>query len=244
MRLKRVRDVTVPVTSPLYLPRVKGGRMDLNLTDIVVVLDRSGSMASVAEDTIGGFNAFVDGQKWAEGCARLTLVEFDHERHVVYERKDIQEVSPLDRGSYCPRGNTALLDAIGQTIIAVRGAIAFDRPSERPGNVVFVIITDGKENASSEFTRSQILEMIRTHQEEEGWEFLFFGANQDAIGEAASIGIEAARAASWKKAAILHDVYSEKLAQFRARKDRGSLHLTAEDRKRLESDEDANDRYH
>jgi acyl-CoA synthetase (AMP-forming)/AMP-acid ligase II len=217
--------------------------MDLNLTDIVVVLDRSGSMASVVDDTIGGFNSFVDRQKKGEGFARLTLVEFDHEYHVVYERRDIHEVSPLDRRSYVPRGNTALLDAIGRTIIAVRGAIAVDRPSERPGQVVFVIITDGMENASREFTRSQILEMIRAHQEEEEWEFLFFGANQDAIGEAASMGIDAARAASWKKARILHDVYAEKLAQFRARKDRGSLHLTPEDRARLESDEDANDRY-
>jgi hypothetical protein len=212
--------------------------MDLNLTDI----DRSGSMASVVDDTIGGFNAFVDRQKQGEGFARLTLVEFDHECHIVYERRDIQEVSHLDPGSYIPRGNTALLDAIGRTIIAVRGAIAVERPSARPGNVVFVIITDGMENASSEFTRSQILEMIRAHQEE-GWEFLFFGANQDAIGEAASMGIDAARAASWEKARILHDVYSEKLAQFRSRKDRESLHLTPEERERLESDEDANDRY-
>ena len=163
--------------------------MDPNLTDIVVVLDSSGSMASRVDDSIGGFNAFVDRQKQGEGHARLTLVQFDHEYAVVYERKDIQEVSPLDRGSYVPRGNTALLDAIGRTIIALRGAIAVDRPSEHPRNVVFVIITDGMENASSEFTRSQILEMIRVHQEA-GWEFLFFGANQDAIGEAASMGIE------------------------------------------------------
>jgi hypothetical protein len=209
--------------------------MDPNLTDIVVVLDRSGSMASVVDDTLGGFNAFVDRQKHGRGSARLTLVEFDHEDAVVYERKDIQEVTHLDPGSYVPRGDRALLDAIGRTIITVRGAIAVERPSEHPGNVVFVIITGGKENASSEFTRSQIREMIRAHQEEDGWDFLFFGANPDAIGEAASIGIDAARAASWKKGRVLHDVYAEKLAQFRARKDRGSLHLTQEDRERLES---------
>jgi Mg-chelatase subunit ChlD len=212
--------------------------MDLNLTDLVVVLDRSGSMASVVEDTIGGFNAFVDRQKHGEGRARLTLVEFDHEYKVVYERKDIQEVPHLDRGTYVPRGNTALLDAI--VIIAVRGAIAVDRPSEHPAHVVFVIITDGMENASKEFTRSQILEMIRAHQEE-GWEFLFFGANQDAIGEAASMGIDRASTASWKKARILHDLYAEKLIHFRAQKDRGSLHLTPEERERLESDEDVDD---
>jgi Mg-chelatase subunit ChlD len=214
--------------------------MDLNLTDIVVVLDRSGSMASIVDDTIGGFNAFVDRQKKGEGHARLTLVEFDHEYTVVYERKDIHDVPQLDQRTYVPRGNTALLDAIGRTIIAIRGAIAVDRPSEQPAHVVFVIITDGMENSSSEFTRSQILEMIRAHQEE-GWEFLFFGANQDAIGEAASMGIDAARAASWKKARILHDLYAEKLAQFRAQKDRQTLLLTPQDRERLESDEDVDD---
>jgi Mg-chelatase subunit ChlD len=197
-------------------------------------------MASVVDDTIGGFNAFVDRQKQGEGRARLTLVEFDHEYEVVYERKEIGEVSHLDHGSYVPRGTTALLDAIGRTIVGVRGAIAVDRPSEHPARVVFVIITDGMENASSEFTRSQILEMIRAHQEE-GWEFLFFGANQDAIGEAASMGIDRASTASWKKARILHDLYAEKLIHFRAQKDRGSLHLTPEERERLESDEDVDD---
>jgi hypothetical protein len=199
-------------------------------------------MASVAEDTIGGFNAFVDRQKQEHGSARLTLVEFDHEHAVVYEREHIEDVSHLDPGSYVPRGERALLDAIGRTLITVRGAIAVERPSARPGNVVFVIITGGIDNASAEFTRSQIREMIRAHQEEEGWDFLFFGANQDALGEAASIGIDAARAASWKNARIFHDVYAEKIAQFRARKGRGTLLLTPEDRERLESDEDGNER--
>jgi hypothetical protein len=216
--------------------------MDLNLTDIVVVLDRSGSMSTLADDTIGGFNSFVDKQRNGAGRARLTLAQFDHEYEVVYERREIESVPHLDRASYVPRGNTALLDAIGRTIHSVRGRIASEVNGEGPSGVVFVIITDGQENASRKFTRAHVLDLIQ-EQQKAGWEFLFFGANQDAIGEAGAIGIGAANAASWKKAQILHDVYAEKLARFRREGNRLTLQLDEDDRVRLESDDDGNGPY-
>ena len=208
------------------------------LVDIVIVLDRSGSMAAVVDDTIGGFNTFVDGQKAAEGEARLTLTQFDTEYEIVYERKEIGKVSPLNGSSYVPRGGTALLDAIGRTISAVRGRLSSEDALERPFKVVFVIITDGHENSSREFDRSQIFEMIRQRQDEDGWEFLFLGANQDAIHEAGAIGISADKAAAWSKADAVHRIYSEKLAMFRAMHDEGVLGFNSADRRELDDDAD------
>ncbi len=208
--------------------------MNQQLVDIVVVLDRSGSMAAAIDDTIGGFNGFLEEQKRAEGLARLTLTRFDHEYEIVYEREDIARVPPLDRSTYVPRGNTALLDAIGRTIGALGARIAADAEAERPWKVVFVILTDGQENASREFTRSRILEMIREKEQEAGWEFVFLGANQDAIAEARSIGIAADKAASWTSSKAAYEMYSKKLSTLRKDKDSRALSLDDEDRKDLD----------
>ena len=147
--------------------------MNRELTDIVVVLDRSGSMASVLDDTIGGFNTFLEEQKGAQGRARLTLTQFDNEYDIVHERRDVREVEPLTRATYIPRGTTALLDAVGRTVTSVRARIALDDASEQPWKVVFVIITDGQENASREFNRAQVFELIREQEKEAGWGFDF-----------------------------------------------------------------------
>lgn len=207
--------------------------MNQQLTVIVVVLDRSGSMASLVDDTIGGFNTFLDEQKRADGLARLTLTQFDHEYEVVYEGEDLSRVPPLDRSSYVPRGQTALLDAIGRTISVVGARIAARSDSERPWKVVFVILTDGHENASREFRRAQILEMIRAREKNEGWEFVFLGANQDAITEAGAIGIAPSKAAAWTSSKSAYEMYSKKLSMLRKDRDSNALSFDEEDRRKL-----------
>ncbi|MHA1839870.1 MAG: vWA domain-containing protein [Candidatus Ranarchaeia archaeon] len=159
--------------------------------DITVVLDRSGSMSVIRYDTIGGFNTFLKDQKKEEGTAKLTLVQFDDKYDVVYNNLILEETKELDGQSYVPRGSTALLDAIGRTINDTGARLAALPESERPEEVIFVIITDGEENASHEFTnKKQVFDMIKHQTDKYGWEFLYLGANQDAIKEAASYGIK------------------------------------------------------
>jgi hypothetical protein len=155
---------------------------------IAVILDRSGSMSSIREATISGFNEFVSGQKEAPDEANLMLVQFDNHYQVDYD-KSIREVAPLDETTYEPRGTTALLDAIGRTINWMGAKFAAMPVEDRPHKVVCVIITDGEENASTEFTRKQIFSMITHQQKTYAWEFMFLGANQDAITEGARYGI-------------------------------------------------------
>ena len=210
--------------------------MNQQLLDIVVVLDRSGSMSSVLDDTIGGFNTFVDEQKRAEGQARMTLTRFDHEYEIVYERLEIAAVLALDRATFVPRGQTALLDAVGRTISAVAGRIAAGEESDRPFKVVFVILTDGQENASREFTRTQVLEMIREKRERAGWEFVFLGAGPDAVREATAVGIDRDKAASWKSTKEAYELYSKKLTKYRTDRDASGLGFDEEERKKLDDD--------
>lgn len=157
-----------------------------DLCDITVVLDRSGSMASVASDTVGGFRAFVEDQKKAPGSAVLTLVQFDTEYEFVHRGLPIASVPPLE---FRPRGGTALLDAIGRAVVETGERLAAQPESDRPGKVVFVILTDGQENSSREYTRARVAEMIRHQREVYAWDFVFLGANQDAIAVAGSMNI-------------------------------------------------------
>lgn len=165
------------------------------LTEIIIILDRSGSMASVAGDTIGGFNEFVAKQKAVPGEARMTLVQFDNEYEKVYEAISLSDVKPLDRTTFVPRGSTALLDAIGTTILA-QGK-RFDTASTKPGKVVVAILTDGEENSSREFTREKVFALIKEQRDQWGWDFYFLGANQDAIRAAGDIGIARAQAVTY-----------------------------------------------
>lgn len=160
--------------------------MNQDLTDITVVLDRSGSMAIIADDTRGGFDTFVRDQGVGRGEARLTLVQFDHEYQVVHRARPVKDIPPLN---FTPRGNTALLDAIGRAITETGERLAATPESERPGRVAFVIITDGQENASHEYTKGRINAMIKHQRDAYKWDFLFLGANQDAIAEAGALGI-------------------------------------------------------
>lgn len=160
--------------------------MKADLTDITIVLDRSGSMSDVAGDTRGGFDSFVKDQQKGAGQAVLTLVQFDHEYEFVHRAKPIKDVPALD---FRPRGQTALLDAIGKAITETGERLEKMAEAERPGKVVFVIITDGYENASKEFQKPKILEMITHQREKYGWQFSFLGANQDAIQVGGGMGI-------------------------------------------------------
>jgi uncharacterized protein YegL len=167
----------------------KEKKMNDNLTEIVFILDRSGSMCHLVGDTIGGFNSFVEAQKILPGEAKLTTVLFDDKYEVLHKGVDIQNIKPLDDKQYFSRGWTALLDALGKTINDVGHRLAKLPEPDRPGKVIFVITTDGLENASKEFTRVQIKEMIDRQTDVYKWQFIFLGANMDAVNVADSIGI-------------------------------------------------------
>lgn len=167
-----------------------------NHTDITIVLDRSGSMAAVADDTIGGFNRFLEDQRKAAGTASITLHQFDHEFETPIKAQDVKFARGLDHETFVPRGNTALLDAIGRAIVDTgnRMKAAGDQYAEK---VVLVIITDGQENASREYDRAKVFEMISHQREKYKWEFVFLGANQDAIRVAAGFGVLSANAMTY-----------------------------------------------
>lgn len=168
--------------------------MKKNATELVFILDRSGSMGGLETDTIGGFNGMLNRQKKQEGEVRVTTVLFDDQYDLIHDRKRLEEVPLLTEKEYYVRGCTALLDAIGKTIQRIALIQKHMPESEKAEKVIFVITTDGMENASREFTRSRIKEMIEHEKEKYGWEFLFLGANMDAVAEAQSFGIGSDRA--------------------------------------------------
>ncbi len=190
-----------------------------NLTDITLVLDRSGSMEDVREATISAFNQFLHSQKQAEGEANLTLVQFDDEFDLLYEARTIHESPELNATSYIPRGVTALLDAIGQTIVRTGQRLAAMPQANRPGSVLFVTLTDGYENASEEYDLKQINQMIARQQTKYSWQFLFLAANQDAIATASQMGINAAQALTFEAddegVAATMDIMEKKITKSR-----------------------------
>ena len=163
-------------------------------TSINIVLDRSGSMKKLAADTIGGFNQFLSDQKKVEGAATLTLATFASDYRLVHDCKPLNETTDLTIESYQPAGYTALLDAIGRTINATGANLAAMKEEDRPSQVLFVIMTDGEENASVEFTKEAVFAMIEHQKTKYNWLFTFIGASQDSIQSAKSIGISASNA--------------------------------------------------
>lgn len=163
--------------------------MNKNLTEIIFLLDRSGSMAGLESDTIGGFNAFIENQRKTEGRVMVTTVLFDDHYEVLWNGIDASKAK-LTSNEYYVRGCTAMLDAVGKAILDVGLRLSKTAEVERPGNVIFVITTDGMENASREFTYEKVKELIRHQQEKYSWQFIFLGANIDAAKEADSIGID------------------------------------------------------
>lgn len=165
-----------------------------NKTEIVVIVDRSGSMTSCRADAEGGLNTFIEQQRNQPGECLLTLVQFDHDYEFVHSGKPIAEVGKFTLN---PRGSTALLDAVGRAITETGERLAKMPEDDRPGLVVFVILTDGQENASREFRRDQIKQMIEHQTTNYNWQFTYLGANQDAFGEAGSLGISGAAAMNY-----------------------------------------------
>ena len=171
-------------------------------TELVFIIDRSGSMSGLEDDTIGGFNAMLKEQQAVEGEAVVTTVLFDNRYELLHDRINIQAVAPLTREDYTVGGSTALLDAIGMTIHKIRKAQRATQEEFRAEKVMFIIITDGYENASRRYTADMIKERIEHQKEKYGWEFIFFGANMDAIAEAGKIGIAADRAQNYHADAL------------------------------------------
>lgn len=171
--------------------------MKKDLTELVFILDRSGSMAGLESDTIGGYNAMLKKQQQEAGKAIVTTVLFDDEYELLHDRINIKGIRPITAREYYVRGCTALLDAIGKTIQKISNAQQHTSEDERAEKVMFVITTDGMENASQEYTYKKIRAMVEKQQENYGWEFIFLGANIDAIATAADFGIRADRAANY-----------------------------------------------
>ncbi len=192
-----------------------------NATELVFILDRSGSMAGLEEDTIGGFNAMLDKQKKQDGEAFVTTVLFDHEISTLHDRVKLSDLKPLTDRDYTVRGCTALLDAIGQTVQHIKTVHRYVRPEDVPEKTVFVITTDGLENASKEYSTAAVKKLIE-QQKECGWEFLFLGANIDAVQTAASFGIAPDRAANFhadrKGTKTVYKAVAEAVCGFRAGK--------------------------
>lgn len=167
-----------------------------NITEIVFILDRSGSMGGLENDTIGGFNAMLKEQKEKDGKAFVTTVLFDHERFTLHDRLPIEKVPEMTAKDYTVRGCTALLDAIGYTIEHIKRIHHYARREDVPASTMFVITTDGYENASRHYSGPAVKKMINA-QKKKGWEFLFIGANIDAIATARDYGIESDRAVNY-----------------------------------------------
>ena len=171
--------------------------MKKNLTELVFILDRSGSMAGLEADTIGGFNAMIEKQRGEPGEAVISTVLFDNETEVIHDRVSLDRVPALTEKEYDVRGCTALLDAVGGAIHHIGNVHKYAREEDRPEKTLFVITTDGMENASRRYTYDKVKSMIERQRERYGWEFLFLGANIDAAREAARFGIRADCAADY-----------------------------------------------
>ena len=193
--------------------------MKNNKTELVFILDKSGSMAGLETDTIGGFNAMLKKQKALDGECRITTVLFDNTLELLHDRIDIKDVGPLTAEEYRIGGSTALLDAIGFAIGKIGKVQQITAEGARAGQVLFVIITDGMENASREFTYANVKQLIEYRKAEFSWEFIFLGANIDAAETAEHVGISRNRAQNYHadKAGVdlNFSVMSENIAQFR-----------------------------
>ena len=165
--------------------------MKKGFTEIVFILDRSGSMAGLESDTIGGYNAMIEKQKKEEGEACISTILFDDKSEVLHNRIALEEMKPMTDKEYYVRGCTALLDAVGGAIHHISQIYQNEKKKNRPEHTIFIITTDGLENASREYSYDRVKKMIDKKKKKHGWEFLFLGANMDAVAEAGKLGIHA-----------------------------------------------------
>ena len=191
-----------------------------NITELVFILDRSGSMSGLESDTIGGFNSLIEKQRGQEGECYVSVVLFDNESEVLYDRVKLAEVRRMTADDYTVRGCTALIDAIGGAIHHIGNIHKYARPEDVPGHTMFVITTDGMENASHRYTSDQVKAMVERQKEKYGWEFLFLGANIDAVNTAGSFGIGADRAVNYhadsKGTGVVYEAVSRSVARMRS----------------------------
>ena len=173
--------------------------MKKNLTELVFILDKSGSMSGFEGDTVGGFNSMIEKQKAEEGEVLVSTVLFDNFSEVLHDRVPIEEIKPMSREDFCVGGCTALLDAIGGAIHHIGNVHKYARSEDLPEKTIFLITTDGMENASRRYGSEKVKEMIRRQEEKYGWEFIFVAANIDAVNTAESIGIRRERAANYRQ---------------------------------------------
>ena len=216
--------------------------MKKNLTELVFILDRSGSMAGLEADTIGGFNAMLEKQKAEPGAAIVSTVLFDNRSEVLHDRLPLDRVPAMTREDYWVRGCTALLDAVGGAIRHIGNVHKYAREEDRPERTLFIITTDGMENASRRYDYREVKAMIEQMREKYGWEFLFLGANIDAAREAARFGIRADRAANYhadhRGTEVIYSAVSEAVTAFRAARP-----LADDWRRSIDSDFESRDRH-
>ena len=193
--------------------------MKKNLTEVVFILDRSGSMSGLEEDTIGGFNSMLRQQKQARGEALISTVLFSSASQVIHDRVPVDRVRPMTGRDYVPQGCTALLDAIGDAIHHIGNVHKYARSEDVPEHTIFVITTDGMENASRRYSSDEVKGMIQRQKNRYGWEFLFLGANIDAVETAGRFGIDPDRAVTHLPDAqatrLNYDVVGRTISAFR-----------------------------
>ena len=194
--------------------------MKKGLTEMVFILDRSGSMAGLERDTIGGFNAMVKKQKLEPGEAMISTVLFSTDHRVIHDRVNVQDVLPLTERDYTVGGCTALIDAIGRAIHHIGNVHKYIRPEDVPEHTIFVITTDGMENASRSYSSEKVKEMIQQRQEKNGWQFLFLGANIDAVETAGRFGIRQEQAVNYhadtQGTALVYESVSQAVSNVRS----------------------------
>ena len=194
--------------------------MRKGLTEVVFILDRSGSMSGLEADTIGGFNSMINKQKKEDGEAYISTVLFDDQTEVLYDRVPVSMVEPMNDKQYYVRGCTALLDALGGAIHHIGNVHKYAREEDRPEKTLFIITTDGMENSSRQYSYDKVKKMVERQKKEYGWEFLFLGANIDAIEVAGRFGIAANRAINYKcdskGTQLNYEVLSRTVSEFRA----------------------------
>lgn len=193
--------------------------MKKNLTELVMILDRSGSMGGLESDTIGGYNSMLKKQREEEGEVLVSTVLFDDRSEVLYDRVPLEKMPQMTEKEYYVRGCTALLDAVGGAIRHIGNVHKYAREEDRPEKTIFVITTDGLENASREYSYGRVKKMVEQQKEKYGWEFLFLGANIDAIETAGRFGISADRAANYNSdregTALNYEVLAETVCKMR-----------------------------
>ena len=195
------------------------GKVKNNITELVFILDRSGSMSGLESDTIGGFNALIEKQKKQDGECFVSTVLFDNVSEVLHDRVKLSEIKPMTDKDYTVRGCTALIDAIGGAIHHIGNIHKYARPEDVPEHTMFVITTDGLENASHQYSSDEVKKMVERQKEEYGWEFLFIGANIDSVETAKNFGIGADRAVNYhadhQGTGVVFDAVSETVCLMR-----------------------------